>query len=57
VGVWGRAQRISTGIAAQGADLSKVEFIDELEWREIPHFTETSEEMAAVREVLDDGDS
>lgn len=53
-----RAQRCSSGKAAEIAGLMKVEFIDELDRRGISYFTETPEELAAqvaaVRQVFGD---
>lgn len=51
-----RAERVSSGRAAEIAGLSKCEFINALDRHGIPYFTETPEELkaqvVAVREVL-----
>jgi predicted HTH domain antitoxin len=47
-----REEKISSGKAAEVAGLSKSEFIDELDWRGIPYFTETPEELAAQVEAM-----
>lgn len=47
-----RTQRISSGKAAEIAGRSKAEFIDELNRRGIPYFTETPDELAAQVEVV-----
>ena len=56
-----RAQRISSGKAAEIAGRSKGEFIDELDRCGIPYFTETPVELEvqvkAGRELLGDGGS
>lgn len=56
-----REEKISSGKAAEVAGLSKSEFIDELDWRGIPYFTETPEELEAqledLRELFGDSSS
>ena len=47
-----REEKISSGKAAEVAGLSKSKFIDELDWRGIPYFTETPEELAAQVEAM-----
>ncbi len=47
-----REEKISSGKAAEVAGLSKAQFVDELDRREIPYFTETPEELARQMEDL-----